>query len=160
MLTPEGLDAQNVVSPPMPGGAQPQQVAAADGAAPCVVTTEDVTLRYMETMQQQQTLMMQMMARLGASGTSTVQAPSWTRNSASTTGIRSGIVDTKGMIKVEDYHGEKEKCLNWKKVLYSAFDNIDESWTRTCREVEQNFKRQLHFNDTRSGGLRMPSICS
>ena len=47
--------------------------------------------------------------------------------------LRSTTVDTKGILTVEDYWGEKDKFLSWKRILYSAFEAINPRWPEACK---------------------------
>ena len=49
-------------------------------------------------------------------------------------------LDTRGMIKCDNYHGQKEFFPAWKKQFYGTLDMINLAWTPLLKEVEE---RQL-----------------
>ena len=54
-------------------------------------------------------------------------------SSRSITGLSSlaRSVDTRGVFKCEEYHGDKEKSMGWKKMFYSTLELIDPLWSRS-----------------------------
>ena len=63
--------------------------------------------------------------------------------SVSLSSLRSMTVDTKGILTVDDYWGEKEKFLGWKRILYSAFEAINPMWEQACKHIETDTKRKI-----------------
>ena len=63
--------------------------------------------------------------------------------SVSLSSLRSMTVDTKGILTVDDYWGEKEKFLGWKRILYSAFEAINPMWEQACKHIETDTKRKV-----------------
>ena len=57
--------------------------------------------------------------------------------------LRSTTVDTKGILTVEDYWGEEDKFLSWKRILYSAFEAINPLWQQACKHIETDTKRKI-----------------
>ena len=61
-------------------------------------------------------------------------------SSRSITGLSSlaRSVDTRGVLKCEEYHGDKEKFMGWKKMFYSTLELIDPLWVKKLRNIEVN----------------------
>jgi len=61
-------------------------------------------------------------------------------SSRSITGLSSlaRSVDTRGVLKCEEYHGDKEKFMGWKKMFYSTLELIDPLWVKKLRTIEVN----------------------
>ena len=61
-------------------------------------------------------------------------------NSRSITGLSSlaRSVDTRGVLRCEEYHGDKEKFMGWKKIFYSSLELIDPAWVQKLRHIEIN----------------------
>ena len=64
------------------------------------------------------------------------------RGNPSLSSLRS-TVDTRGLLSLDDYHGEKEKLANWKRCLYSMFEAINPLWAEACRVIEGSPKRKI-----------------
>ena len=45
-------------------------------------------------------------------------------------------IDTKGMLKLDAYHGEKEKFVQWKTTFYSAISAVDMEAVRQLKMIE------------------------
>jgi hypothetical protein len=59
----------------------------------------------------------------------------------------SSAVDLKGILKCDEYHGEKEKFHEWKRIFYSTLDMVNPDWTKKCRMVEQNLDDKVMLAD-------------
>ena len=72
-------------------------------------------------------------------------------SSRSITGLSSlaRSVDTRGVLRCEEYHGDKEKFMGWKKIFYSSLELIDPLWVTKLRSIEINLdhKRELIKNE-------------
>ena len=53
-------------------------------------------------------------------------------SSRSITGLSSlaRSVDTRGVLRCEEHHGDKEKLMGWKKISYSSLELIDPVWVQ------------------------------
>ena len=49
-------------------------------------------------------------------------------------------LDTRGIVKCEEYHGEKEKFSDWKKIFYGSMDLVDPTWSPILKEIEKNLE--------------------
>ena len=79
--------------------------------------------------QQQQEAMLKLMTDREASS-----------SSRSITGLSSlaRSVDTRGVLRCEEYHGDEEKFMGWKKMFYSTLELIDPLWVKKLRSIEVN----------------------
>ena len=77
--------------------------------------------------QQQQEAMLELMTDREASS-----------SSRSITGLSSlaRSVDTRGVFRCEEYHGDKEKFMGWKKIFYSSLELIDPLWVKKLRTIQ------------------------
>ena len=93
----------------------------------------------MKMMEQQKKLMMQMMAT-SASAPTTATPISTSMAAASSSSTVSRAIDTRGMLKCENYNGEKEKLQPWKRVLYSMFGSVEPDWLVRLKAIEENLE--------------------
>ena len=64
-------------------------------------------------------------------------------NAPSTSWSQSGeswgkSLDTKGMLRCDQYHGQKELFAPWKKQFYGTLDMIDKAWSPILKDIEDN----------------------
>ena len=91
---------------------------AADGSTP-QVQGQDMSqvmamMGQLIAAQQQQDAMLKLMADRNAGAPSVTGLSSLARS-----------VDTRGVLKCEEYHGEKDKFMSWKKIFYSSLELIN-----------------------------------
>ena len=104
-----------------------------NGAA--TASTPDMT-RVLDMMASQQAAMLTLMERFSPTSaersTSSTPTSPWSR-----------AVDLKGMLKCDEYHGEKDKFQEWKRVFYSTLDMVNPEWTKKCRAVELSLDEKV-----------------
>jgi hypothetical protein len=54
-------------------------------------------------------------------------------------------IDTKGMLKIDPYYGEKEKFVQWKVTFYSAIETVDGEAVTELRKIERNVDFLINF---------------
>ena len=86
--------------------------------------------------QQQQEAMLKLMADKDAAA-----------SSSNFTGLSSlaRSVDTRGVLKCEEYHGDKDKFMQWKKIFYSSLELINPSWAEKLKEIEINLDTKFEL---------------
>ena len=92
---------------------------AADGSTPQVQGQDMSQVMAMmgqliAAQQQQQDAMLKLMADRSAGAPSVTGLSSLARS-----------VDTRGVLKCEEYHGDKDKFMSWKKIIYSSLELIN-----------------------------------
>ena len=70
-----------------------------------------------------------------------------TSGPSSVTGLSSlaRSVDTRGVLKCEEYHGEKDKFMSWKKIFYSSLELINPSWATKLKDIEINLDTKFEL---------------
>ena len=54
-------------------------------------------------------------------------------------------LDTKGMLKIDPYFGEKEKFVQWKITFYSAIETVDSDTVTELKKIERNLDFLINF---------------
>jgi len=54
-------------------------------------------------------------------------------------------VNTSGLLRCDEYHGEKEKFLSWKRVFYSSLELLDPHWVPKLKVIEINLDDKLEL---------------
>ena len=122
----EAADGNGTTQPQAADGNGTTQPQAADGTG----TTPPPTQQPVQDMSQ----VMQMMGQLITAQQQQQEAMlklvtdrEASSSSRSITGLSSlaRSVDTRGVLRCEEYHGDKEKLMGWKKMFYSTLELID-----------------------------------
>jgi hypothetical protein len=54
-------------------------------------------------------------------------------------------LDTKGMLNIDPYYGEKEKFVQWKITFYSAIETVDSDTVTELKKIERNVEFLINF---------------
>ena len=68
-----------------------------------------------------------------------------TSGPSSVTGLSSlaRSVDTRGVLKCEKYHGEKDKFMSWKKIFYSSLELINPILGYEAKRHRNQFRYEI-----------------
>ena len=75
----------------------------------------------------------------------TAQAVPEAATSVSSIASLARSIDTKGMLKIDPYYGEKEKFVQWKVTFYSAIETVDGAAVTELRKIERNVDFLINF---------------
>ena len=146
---PTEADANGATQQTAADGNWPTQPTAADGSwttppnppttTPQSASTNQLMFMIGQLMAQQHTqqeAMMKLMADREASS-----------SSRSSNGLSSlaKSVNTSGLLKCDEYHGEKEKFMGWKKVFYSSLELLDPHWVPRLKAIEIKLDDKLEL---------------
>ena len=85
------------------------------------------------------------------------------RASSEALSLRSSLassVNTKGMIKVDEYNGEKAKFDSWKITFYNAIEALDSDACRKLRDIEVNLDSEQLIPDEANDKARCKTVAT
>ena len=75
----------------------------------------------------------------------TAQAVPKAATSVSSMASLARSIDTKGMLKIDPYYGEKEKFVQWKVTFYSTIETVDGAAVTELKKIERNLDFLINF---------------
>ena len=115
---------------------------------------EERVTAVLEALTTQQRSLMEMMQK---------QASQDTRASSEALSLRSSLassVNTKGMIKVDEYNGEKAKFDSWKITFYNAIEALDSDACQKLRDIEVNLDSEQLIPDEANDKARCKTVAT
>ena len=110
--------------------------AAAAGAAAAPATVPDLqTMMAMMLQQNQATLNMMASQQTPARSSPGPYSPGLSQSPLAK------AVDLRGMLKCEEYHGDKTIFQDWKRTFYSTVDLVNAGWATRAKEIEKDIDK-------------------
>ena len=133
----EAADGNWTTQPQAADGIGATQPTAADGNW----TTQPTTQQPVQDMSQVMLMMGQLIAAQHSQQDAMLKLMAdreASSSSRSITGLSSlaRSVDTRGVLRCEEYHGDKEKFMGWKKIFYSSLELLDPLWVKRLKIIE------------------------